>query len=253
MKFKYTVKGSKKGEKVVLIHGWAKNASIKSLAPLQKMLTDDGFRVWNIELPGFGESKRAPDDWGTPEFAKEIAKFIKVEVLNNDKNEEYYLFGHSFGGSLTAYIAANLTPKPDKIILCSSAGLRYKTVKAWVLLPISKIAKIVLWIFPYSFQEKLRKNLYYYIIRERDYIDTADRKEQFIRITNYDMTQIFKKVKTPTLIIWGDVDKVTPLKMGKKINSLIPGSKLEVINGRHGIPITKVEKVAGLVEKFLQN
>ncbi|KKQ34463.1 MAG: 2-hydroxy-6-oxohepta-2,4-dienoate hydrolase [candidate division WS6 bacterium GW2011_GWA2_37_6] len=209
--------------------------------------------MWNIELPGFGESKKAPDDWGTPEFAKHIARFIKSTVLANDKDKKYYLFGHSFGGSLTAYVAANLWPKPEKIILCSSAGLRYRSKKAWVLLPIAKASKVLLWPMSDNFKKKLRKNIYYYVIRERDYVDTADRKEQFIKIMNYDMTGIFKKISIPALIVWGKQDKVTPLKMGRKINTLIRGSKLEVIEGRHGIPITEAQKVASLVGKFISN
>jgi len=86
MQLNYTEKGNTNGKRIVLLHGWAKAASINSLEPLQNELVAKGFRVWNIELPGFGESKKAPDDWGTPEFAKHIARFIKSTVLANDKS-----------------------------------------------------------------------------------------------------------------------------------------------------------------------
>jgi pimeloyl-ACP methyl ester carboxylesterase len=254
MQLDYTVKGKFNGSKIVLVHGWAKTASIDSLAPLQKELVEKGFRVWNIELPGFGNSKNAPSDWGTGEFAKEVAKFIKTNVTNG-KSAQYYLFGHSFGGSLTAYITANLWPKPEKIILCSSAGLRYKTPKALILMPIAKAAKLPLYLLPSTLREKVKKGFYYYLLRERDYIDSSvskAKKEQFIRVTNQDLKEIFKKIKTPTLIIWGRQDKITPLKMGIKINKLIKSSKLKIIEGRHGIPITRTKKVANLVEKFLE-
>jgi len=250
MQLNYTIRGKENGKKIVLVHGWAKAASIESLAKLQDELVEKDFHVWNIELPGFGKSKKAPDDWGTPEFAKEIAIFIKTKVLG-DGDKEYYLFGHSFGGSIGAYISANLQPKPTKLILCSTAGLRYKTLKAWILLPFAKILKIFLLVFPKGLREKIRRNVYYYLIRERDYVDTADKKEQFIKITNQDLKETFKRIRIPTLIIWGKDDKITPLKMGEKINKLVDGSKLEVIEGKHGVPITRTGKVAGLINKFL--
>jgi len=265
MQLNYTVKGKSSGKKIVLIHGWAKTASIESLEPLQNELAENGFRVWNVELPGFGSSKNAPADWGTSEFAKEVAKFIKTNVTKgkteskgkkqNNSTAEYYLFGHSFGGSLTAYITANLWPKPEKIILCSSAGLRYKTPKALIAMPIAKAAKLPLSMLPGSLRERVKKGLYYYLLRERDYVDSSTskaKKEQFIRVTNQDLKETFKRIKTPTLIIWGRQDKITPLKMGLKINKLIEDSELKVIDGRHGIPITKTEKVANFIDKFLK-
>jgi len=236
MKLNYTVKGT--GKSIVLLHGWAKTASIESLTKLQEELSRKGFKVWNIELPGFGVSENAPDVWCTPDFAKLIADFIDNEV-----KVPYTLFGHSFGGSLTAYIAANLEPKPEKIILCSSAGLRYKTLKARLVLPVAKMGKKFL-------SENAKKKIYYHLIRERDYVDTKDKKEQFVRITNYDLTDIFRKIEIPTLIVWGRSDKITPLKMAYKIRSLIPKSKLKIVEGRHGIPITQPEEIANLITEF---
>lgn len=256
MQIKSTKKGS--GKKIVLIHGWAKSASINSLASLQDELANSGFEAWNIELPGFGASEPAPSDWGTPEFSKEVAKFIKSKVLNN-KNKKFYLFGHSFGGSISAYIAANLQPKPNAIILCGSAGLRYKTLKALIAMPFAKVGKVVLSIFPKNLRFQIKKVIYYYILRERDYIDTAGnetpedkaRKEQFQKVTNQDLTDSFEKIDVPTLIIWGRDDKVTPLSMGEKIHSLVKDSKLEVIEGRHGVPLKKPQEVAELIQGFV--
>lgn len=259
MKFNHKVIG--KGPKIIMLHGWAKSASLESFDELQRNLAKKGFEVWTIDLPGFGKTPKAPDSWGTEDFAREIATFIEETVLANnpkssqsitDKNK-FYLLGHSFGGSLTAYIAAHLEPKPEKIILCASAGLRYKTLKAKLLLPFAKAFKLLRRILPEDLYQNARKNIYYYFIGERDYVDTADKKEQFVRITNTDLTETFKKIKTPTLIIWGKDDKITPLSMGEKINELITGSEIKIIEGKHGIPITKAKEVAALTAEFLKN
>ncbi len=246
MKLRYTIEGQ--GEKIVLIHGWAKNASIKSLQNLQKELAVLGYQAINLELPGFGESPQAPSDWGIAEFSQYVTDQIR-KLIGNDN---YYLFGHSFGGSITAYISALLTSKPNKIILCSSAGLRYRSLKAKLLFPVAKVLKLPLKILPENLAQNLRKNIYYYIIRERDYIDSQAKQAQFQKVVNQDLTEEFKKINIPTLIIWGKDDKITPVSMAKQLNSLIPGSELKIIQGRHGIPLTSPQKVAQLINDFIK-
>ena len=250
---KFNKQGPDALPRIVLLHGWAKTASSKSFQELQEKLAKLGFETWAIDLPGFGESPAAPEYYGIAEFAKEVADFIKKNVANSSEQEQgYYLFGHSFGGSLSAYIAAKLEPKPTGIILCNSAGIRYKTLKAKILLPFAKTFKMLRKILPEKLYLNIRKNIYYYFIRERDYVDTSDKKEQFVRVTNDDISDTFRQVRVPTLIIWGKDDKITPLSMGKKIHALIENSKLEIIDGRHGIPITKAEEVAQIVNDYIK-
>ena len=248
-KYKKPDNSLKKARKIVLLHGWAKTANSESLGALQEELVKLGAEVWTVDLPGFGGSPEAPEHYGIPEYAAEVINFIKENVT--DQNGEYYLFGHSFGGSLSAYIAANLEPKPAGIILCNSAGIRYKTLKAKIALPFAKAFKILKGVLPRGFYNKLRRNIYYYFIRERDYVDTADKKEQFVRVTNDDISETFKKIAIPTLIIWGKNDQITPLSMGEKIHALVEGSKMEILEGRHGIPMTNPEDIAILIQKFL--
>lgn len=244
MEVNFTVKG--KGQAIILIHGWAHSASIKSLEPLQAQLAENDFKVYNLELPGFGDSPTPPAHWGVEEYAQYVNQFIKEHV----KEKNFILFGHSFGGSLTAYNAVKFNPKPSKIILCSSAGLRYKSLKAKLLFPISKVLKILLKALPERFAKSIKKTIYYHIIRERDYIDSEGKQEQFRRVINHDIEEVFSNIKIPTLIIWGEDDKVTPLKMGKQLHTLIQNSKLEVIQGRHGIPFTNTTKITELIKNF---
>ncbi len=245
MQTNYTIKGT--GKAIILIHGWAKNASIKSLSALQNELAKLRFKVYNLELPGFGVSPAPPSYWGVKDYAEFVEDFIKEYV----KEKEFILFGHSFGGSLVGFIASNDEISVEKIILCSSSGLRYKTLKAKTLLPFSKIFKFILSVLPTNLESKLRKFIYYYIIRERDYVDSSKTQEQFRRVTNEDLEENFKRIQIPTLIIWGKDDKVTPLAMGQKLHKLILNSKLEIIEGSHGIPLTNPKKIAQLIKEFV--
>lgn len=43
--------------------------------------------------------------------------------------------------------------------------------------------------------------------------------------------QLLPKLKMPVLIVWGQLDRITPLSEGKTIHNLVPQSQLEVMPG----------------------
>ena len=49
------------------------------------------------------------------------------------------------------------------------------------------------------------------------------------RLYNPDLHKWLHRITVPTLIVWGDDDKVFPLPYGEAYNALIPGSRLEVL------------------------
>jgi pimeloyl-ACP methyl ester carboxylesterase len=51
-------------------------------------------------------------------------------------------------------------------------------------------------------------------------------KQTFSNIINEDTKKYLKKISTPTLLIWGTLDKTTPLKDGIKTNKLLINSNL---------------------------
>ena len=64
-----------------------------------------------------------------------------------------------------------------------------------------------------------------------------------------DLTAEFKKISVPTLIIWGQDDRITPLSDGQLINKLIKNSKLKTIEGaRHAPFYTHAGEVAGIIK-----
>jgi 3-oxoadipate enol-lactonase len=61
------------------------------------------------------------------------------------------------------------------------------------------------------------------------------------------------RIKVPTLLVWGEEDRTTPLWQAKIIRQLIVGSELKVINGgNHGLPYKMPEKTAEIIIKYLK-
>ena len=114
-KIHYIKMGS--GDKaMLLVHGWG--GSHKSLRKLQESLSKDRL-TYSIDLPGFGRSDLPAKTWGVEEYAAHVVAFIKKMKL-----ESVIYLGHSFGGALGIYIAANYPDLIDKLILCAPSFKR---------------------------------------------------------------------------------------------------------------------------------
>jgi len=46
-----------------------------------------------------------------------------------------------------------------------------------------------------------------------------------------DLTKVLNGITVPTLLLWGDRDKITPLEVGEAFWKEIPTARLEVIHG----------------------
>jgi pimeloyl-ACP methyl ester carboxylesterase len=72
----------------------------------------------------------------------------------------------------------------------------------------------------------------------KDILRTSHQRAWIIRraldsmLTGRDTTDsILTGFKMPVLLVWGEVDQITPLSEGQKMHQLIPQSRMEVISG----------------------
>lgn len=104
------------GPVIVLCHGgagshthWARN--IDALA--------EHFTVRALDLPGYGESDPTDKSYTAREYVDAAAP--KVDALTGDV-ERFHLVGFSFGGALSAGIAAALGERVEKLTLVAPGG-----------------------------------------------------------------------------------------------------------------------------------
>ena len=107
-------KVSGQGRDMVLLHGWGANLSLMN--PLHKHF-ERYFRTFSVDLPGFGLSDQPPRKWGMAEYASLVKGF-----LHNQGIERPILLGHSFGGKVSIFLAAQQQPI-HKLILVDSSGI----------------------------------------------------------------------------------------------------------------------------------
>lgn len=234
-----------KGAKtLVFVHGWADSSKTfaRSISGLQ-----DKYTILALDLPGFGASQQPPEAWGTNDFSGFITAWLK----KIDENNVYAFVAHSFGAAVVINGLAKGELKSQKLVLIAAAGIRNKNnPKKAAIKTFAKTAKLGLYFVPRRTRQKLRARVYGKL--GSDMLTLAEMEPSFRRIISEDMQGQAKKLKLPTLLIFGSKDDQTPAQDGKIYNRLIPGSRLEIIEGAgHFVHQEKNEAVTALIEGFL--
>ena len=95
----YEVSGE--GKPVILLHGWL--CSLETMKPIAKAL-ENNFKVYNVDLPGFGKSDKLKNPFNTNMFGDFLDGFIKQLEI-----EKPILVGHSNGGrTIINYVGREL-------------------------------------------------------------------------------------------------------------------------------------------------
>jgi pimeloyl-ACP methyl ester carboxylesterase len=67
-----------------------------------------------------------------------------------------------------------------------------------------------------------------------------------------DLTPRLSALRIPTLLLWGDADPISPVKVGERLASLLPQAELHVFpGGDHGVGCTLASLVAPLIDRHL--
>lgn len=68
-----------------------------------------------------------------------------------------------------------------------------------------------------------------------------------------EMEHLYRRITVPTLIVWGEADDWVPVAQAQRLNQLIPGSRLEVIEkASHLVQEDRPELFAEIVQSWLR-
>jgi pimeloyl-ACP methyl ester carboxylesterase len=184
------------------------------------------YKVICPDFPGFGKTEIPKIPWSLNDFVEWLKEF--TEKLNL---EEFFLLGHSFGGRVAIKFSISYPERVKKLILVSPAGVKPEWgLKEKIIFQISKIGNAI-----FSKNHFLRfqdgaRNLFYRIARIKDYSKAKGvMKETMKKIVDEDLLPELSKIKNETLIVWGEKDKIIPLKYAFLFKENIKNSKLEIL------------------------
>lgn len=85
-----------------------------------------------------------------------------------------------------------------------------------------------------------------------DYRTAYPRAAPWIWQERVDYADALPGVGTPTLLIWGDRDPISPIAVGRRLNDLLPESTLHVLaGGAHSLAREQPDAVAALIVEHL--
>lgn len=226
-------------KKVLILHGWT--YSLEKWMGFLDLLRKKGIEPVILNVPGLTSKNNRI--WHTEDYVNWLKK-----ILDKEKNK-VILIGHSNGGRIAVNFVLNNPEKIAKLILIDSAGIYHNelplALKRVIFRTLAKTGKVFK-------NVSFLRNVFYKLIGESDYNSaTETMKQTMINLLNSDKLLSPEKIKIPTLIIWGEKDKITPVSDGKTLHRLIKNSKLEVIkNARHSPIFTHPEEVANVILNF---
>ncbi len=236
---------SGEGKPVVLLHGWG--ASSESLQDVAKALADR-FRVFAIDLPGFGWTSPPPGVWGTREYAAHVETFMERAGIASAS-----LLGHSFGGRIALALAALHPQRVRSLVLVASAGIRPKRgVDYYLKIGAAKLAKRVLLLPIWGRLGERVASAVYRRVGSSDYQSAGPMRATLVKVVNEDLRDLLPSVRVPTLIVWGDRDREVPRSSMELMAKGIQGSRLEIMEGAGHFPFRDMsDGFAKLVRDFL--
>ena len=218
LKLHYT--DSENGEKVIiLMHGWGCNHS--TLASVERVALSCGYRVINVDFPGFGDSEEPADVWGVEEYTRQIEALVRKLGISSPT-----MLGHSFGGRV-GILYASRNPV-DKLILVDAAGIKPKRSFTYYRKVYTfKLIKRLMYLFLGRDEAERRLDARRAKAGSSDYANATPMMRRILsKVVNEDLTDRLASIKAPTLLIWGENDTATPLTDAKKMERLIPDAGL---------------------------
>ncbi|MDM5190536.1 alpha/beta hydrolase [Bacillus sp. DX4.1] len=234
----------------VLIHGFLSSSfSYRHLIPL---LTKEG-TVIALDLPPFGKSDKSNHfTYSYHNLATIIINLIEYLQLQN-----IVLVGHSMGGQVSLYVSRL---RPDlitkTILLCSSS---YLTRANLPLIYSSYLPFFHLYVKNWIIRRGIVHNLMN-VVHDHSLIDDEmmegyaapfyDNRifpalTRMIRDREGDLSSAeLREIETPTLLIWGEKDRVVPVHVGRRLHEDLPNSYfISYENTGHLLPEEKPQHV----------
>lgn len=226
-----------KDDAIVLLHGWGQNIDMMKSVGDQ---FQSNHRIIIVDLPGFGLSSEPKYPWELDDYVE----FLDI-LLTNLKVKNPIIIGHSFGGKIGLLYASD---KSVKKLVCLASPYKKKIKKDTLKLKILKTAKKVPGINKLEGFAKRH-------IGSTDYKNASEMMRNIlVNHVNLDITENVKKIKCPTLLIWGTMDMQVSINDAYELEKLIDNCGLVTYDGcTHYAYLERFGQTISVLRSFLDN
>jgi pimeloyl-ACP methyl ester carboxylesterase len=216
---------SGKGTPVLVLHGWG--ASIEAMRILFEDLAQSHDAVV-IDFPGHGQSPAPPEPWTVSDF-----RDLVVLLMDRLEIPRAHVVAHSFGCRVAIKLAAEHPKRVGRMVLTGAAGLPpERTAGQKFRLGLAKTGKQVKGILGDGGVAKWLESQWIHYIASEDYAKASGpMRATVVNVVGEDLSGYLPRIQAPTLLLWGDKDRETPLSSGERMAALIPGAQMVVLEG----------------------
>jgi pimeloyl-ACP methyl ester carboxylesterase len=227
------------GTPVVVVHGFGADAN--AMAAFATQLADR--RVIVPDLPGFGEHP-LPDGmvpW-EEEYVARLASFLRALGPG-----PYDVIGSSMGGAVSGALAARHPELVASLVLIAPAGVPAERENDFFrraregenpldIASVEDLDRVLATVFLRP--PELPPNVKRWLV-ERNRPHRATRAAILATMAPFlvgGLEEVAPAIRAPTLVLWGDSDRVTDPGAGETLASLVPGARLVIVPQAGHVP-----------------
>ncbi len=236
------------GRPLVLVHGLGGKA--QDWAPMMPSLIRHGYRVYALDLLGFGESDRPDVDYSIALQDQILQQFFESQRLTRAD-----LGGWSMGGWVALRFALANPERVRRVFVDDSAGIYFKL--AWdpaLFHPstVEQAEEFLGWMTPQAVS--IPRFFARDMIREMHASAwVVDRAMKSMQAGADLLDGKLQDIQAPVLIVWGKQDILVPLSCGEEMHREMPQSLLEIFDGcGHIAPEECVNRILPETIRFLE-
>lgn len=233
------------GPVLLLLHGIA--GSSRTWVPVMELLRRS-YTVLAPDFLGHGQSDKPRGDYSLGNYAAGMRDFLHVLGI-----ERATVVGQSFGGGVAMQFAYQFPERCERLVLVDAGGLGREV--SWrlrlVTLPAAEYVLPILFsdpmrncgdsIFGLLQHLGVRHARALEVWRSLSSLAEPASRQAFVRTMRAviepggqsvsAMDRLYLAANMPTLIIWGDKDKIIPVLHAYNAHEAIPNSRLEIMEG----------------------
>jgi pimeloyl-ACP methyl ester carboxylesterase len=226
----YSLAGN--GPALVLLHGGFNCNSRVWKSQITNLSANFTVIAW--DAPGTGKSDDTPENFTLGEWADCLS-----QLLDTIGVKQAHILGLSWGGLLAQVFYDRHAPYVRSLILCdtytgwegslpdSVSHARMAAALADASLPPREIASKYL---PSMFSDTTLPGLKEELLEILSSDFHANGFRAMVKTMAIDTRGLLAKIKVPTLLIWGESDKRSPMNVAHQFHNAIDGSRLEIIS-----------------------
>lgn len=226
---------------ILLLHG----AGANHLAWPSDLRRFAGRGVIALDLPAHGQSDGQPQT--IAEYAEAVGIFI--ESLGQGP---VIAIGHSMGGAIALMLAITAPHLISGLVLIG-CGARLKVNPQIIETLLTDKAIVLSWLMAWGWSAKTPDIMKEMALAALQNVPAEQLHADFVACDAFDVTAHLPHLQTPTLILCGEEDQMTPPKLSQELAENLPNARyMSIPEAGHWIMLEQGARLAQEIQTWLQ-